>query len=314
MNRGFANIAVIIVLVVIVGGAGWWYLNKSNIPATTTEQTTAQTSQTSPKMQVEHLSLTSQNKDVLPVVRYRVDVNVQGNGYIELVSKGSGESIWGMEQEPSGTHDLNLNVLTRLGDYSAIKVPEGDYFLRVSDKFADNTPDDRVVACTNVNECEAESATFHVTAGITRTFVKQSSITETANWKTYRNDKFGFELTYSSEYILTAAPNSPTTTFVEVFFDKPSFRFKFFAGTRETGGYLEGHEGVIWQKKISIDGRMEDEFLVKCSGNQVALSIGAKFVAETRFDRFASDCFDQSLTDTFVPQMEEIAKRLNYFE
>lgn len=130
-----------------------------------------------------------------------------------------------------------------------------------------------------------------------------------AGWKTYTNSKYGFELSYPSDVKLSEKPGS---TWIDIFFEKPGFRFIFFAGTRETGGYI-GY-GTVWTKKILIDGRMIDENLVKCEGNAVTLQIGfTKFDGTTRYDNFNSDCFDKSLTDIFVPQMESIAKTLNYF-
>ncbi len=137
-------------------------------PATTTEQTIVQlkskktTNQTA--MRIEVLSLISQNKNVLPVVRYRLD-GTKSSGYIHLIDKSFGESIWGME-EVSGTHDLDLNTLTRQGSYDAIIVPDGDYFLRFSAKFSNNTPSDTLVACTG-SDCSTDSAVFHIAPGIT---------------------------------------------------------------------------------------------------------------------------------------------------
>ena len=48
-------------------------------------------------MRIKVLSLISQNKNVLPVVRYRLD-GTKSSGYIHLIDKSFGESIWGMEE------------------------------------------------------------------------------------------------------------------------------------------------------------------------------------------------------------------------
>ncbi len=144
--------------------------------------------------------------------------------------------------------------------------------------------------------------------------IQPTTTSGTSAQKTYRNEKFGFEISYLPEYTLTASPNTSAASYVEVFFDKPNFRFKFFAGTAERGGYLLGHEGVIWEKTIVVGGESRQEVLVKCGGGTIALSISAKFVPDSRFDRFASDCFHASLTESFVPQMEALAKTLHYSE
>ena len=53
-------------------------------------------------MRIKVLSLISQNKNVLPVVRYRLD-GTKSSGYIHLIDKSFGESIWGMEKCPVRT-------------------------------------------------------------------------------------------------------------------------------------------------------------------------------------------------------------------
>lgn len=174
------NIWIGIVVVAMLVAGGWWYLNQSSAPTTSGTQPVvnnqptqpAQTSPTpststsanQPAMRIQLLGLTSKNQTALPVLRYHVDGNVQGNGYVSIVSKNSGATIWGMEQEPSGTHDIDLNTLTAI-DGSPVKIADGDYFLRVQDKFADDTGD-TLVACTITSKCIAESATFHVAPGV----------------------------------------------------------------------------------------------------------------------------------------------------
>lgn len=135
-------------------------------------------------------------------------------------------------------------------------------------------------------------------------------VNETSNWKTYQNSKYGFELKYPPELKLSEKPGS---TWTNIIFEKPSFRFTFFAGMREVGGYI-GY-GTVWAKKISIDSKVVDETLIKCEGDDVTLQIAyTKFDGQTRYDRFDSDCFDKSLIDTFIPQMEAVAKTLKYSE
>ena len=170
MNEaGVSKIALIIgVLIVIAAGVGYWVWMQTPSTSVTPEiasvtaadQTKSYNERAplnstpnneDPVTHVQILGLTSQSQTVLPILQYRVDSNVSGNGYINLVSKDSGTSIWGMEQEPSGVHSLDLNTLTRLGDSSAIKLPDGDYFLRVQDR---------------AGNLLAESAAFHVAPGI----------------------------------------------------------------------------------------------------------------------------------------------------
>ncbi|KKR75308.1 MAG: hypothetical protein UU20_C0057G0006 [Parcubacteria group bacterium GW2011_GWE2_40_8] len=75
-------------------------------------------------MHIQLLGLTSKSQTVLPVLQYSVDGNVSGNSYVSIVSQSSGATIWTMEQEPSGTHDIDLNTLTAIGG-SPVKITNG---------------------------------------------------------------------------------------------------------------------------------------------------------------------------------------------
>jgi len=101
-------------------------------------------------IQIQLLKLTAQDQNLLPVLHYRVSGQINGNTYINVISKSSGTTLWGKEDGISYPV-IDFGGLTGF-DGLPVKVSNGDYFLRLQDWYSGTTL--------------AESATFHIEPGV----------------------------------------------------------------------------------------------------------------------------------------------------
>ena len=141
---------------------------------------------------------------------------------------------------------------------------------------------------------------------------KKEKEIDRSNWKTYENEKYGFSIQYPPEITASAIPGD-TGTWVDVWFEGTGFKLRFFEGMREVGGYIGA--GTVWEKTYTSHGIRAEERLIRCEDNDVTVQIFHRRISDNaKLGSFDSLCFDQSFADSYVPQIEAIAKTLKYTE
>lgn len=83
--------------------------------------------------QVSITGFTATSQTGFPLVNYKVDSALTGNGFFSLIGQNTNTVVWGKSQKIAGTYTLDPNQIDVQGNEPSHKLSEGDYFIRITD-------------------------------------------------------------------------------------------------------------------------------------------------------------------------------------
>ena len=141
----------------------------------------------------------------------------------------------------------------------------------------------------------------------------QTTETATADWKTYTNDEFGFQLKYPPSMVVSENPGElASSKWVTVDLKNSDFTLSFFAGTRPTGGPGEGYDNYQ-SKEVFVSGKQVTESILTSGQGENADFLFSLYTrhANDQFDNFFAHLKNSQL-ETAVPLIESIVDTLSY--
>lgn len=83
--------------------------------------------------QVTVTGFTATSQTGFPLVNYKVDTALAGDGFFSLIGQNTNTVVWGKSQKIAGTYTLDPNQIDVQGNEPSHKLSEGDYFIRITD-------------------------------------------------------------------------------------------------------------------------------------------------------------------------------------
>jgi hypothetical protein len=83
--------------------------------------------------QVTVTGFTATSQTGFPLVNYKVDSALAGDGFFSLIGQNTNTVVWGKNQKIAGTYTLDPNQIDVQGNEPSHKLSEGDYFIRITD-------------------------------------------------------------------------------------------------------------------------------------------------------------------------------------
>jgi hypothetical protein len=83
--------------------------------------------------QVTVTGFTAISQAGFPLINYKVESALTGDGFFSLVGQNTNTVVWGKNQKIVGTYTLDPNQIDVQGNEPTHKLSEGDYFIRITD-------------------------------------------------------------------------------------------------------------------------------------------------------------------------------------